>query len=129
VGRQPIPPPAQEQLTQKIADATPSSSSSSTTQSLNKETGIPIVMMYGEHDWMDIAGGFAAEQKLKEEKAKALKTASEEERKRENGSAKVVVIKKAGHHVYLDGWEEFNEVMREEMEETARQTKKYNGKL
>ena len=129
VGRQPIPPPAQEQLTQKIADATPSSSSSSTKQSLNKETGIPIVMMYGEHDWMDIAGGFAAEQKLKEEKAKALKTASEEERKRENGSAKVVVIKKAGHHVYLDGWEEFNEVMREEMEETARQTKKYNGNL
>lgn len=129
VGRQPIPPPGQEQPTQKITDATPSSSSSSTFHSLSKETGIPIVMMYGEHDWMDIAGGFAAEQKLKEEKAKVLKTASEEERKRENGSAKVVVIKKAGHHVYLDGWEEFNEIMREEMEETARQTKKYNGKL
>jgi cardiolipin-specific phospholipase len=129
VGRQPIPPPAQEQLTQRTAQATPSSSPSPTPKSLNKETGIPIVMMYGEHDWMDIAGGFAAEQKLKEEKAKALKVASEEERKRENGSAKVVVIKKAGHHVYLDGWEEFNEVMREEMEETARQTKKYNGKL
>jgi cardiolipin-specific phospholipase len=86
-------------------------------------------MMYGENDWMDIAGGFAAEQKLKEEKAKALKTATEEERKAENGSAKVLIIKKAGHHVYLDGWEEFNEVMREEMEETARQTKKANGKL
>jgi cardiolipin-specific phospholipase len=86
-------------------------------------------MMYGENDWMDIAGGYAAEQKLKEEKEKALKTATEEERKRENGSAKVLIIKKAGHHVYLDVWEEFNEVMREEMEETARQTKKREGKL
>jgi cardiolipin-specific phospholipase len=85
--------------------------------------------MYGENDWMDIAGGFAAEQRLKEEKAKILKSATEEEKKRENGSAKVLVIKKAGHHVYLDGWEEFNEVMREEMEETSRQTKKSNGKL
>jgi len=126
VGRQPIQSPAQ--LPQK-ADDTASSSSSPTTQSLKRETGIPIVMMYGENDWMDIAGGFAAEQRLKEEKAKVLKSATEEEKKRENGSAKVLVIKKAGHHVYLDGWEEFNEVMREEMEETSRQTKKSNGKL
>ena len=129
VGRQPLPSLAQSQLTQKIADAKPSTSSSSTSQTLVKETGIPIVMMYGENDWMDIAGGFAAEQKLKEEKEKTLKTATEEEKKRENGSAKVLIIKKAGHHVYLDGWEEFNEVMRKEMEETARQTKKREGKL
>ena len=86
-------------------------------------------MMYGENDWMDIAGGFAAEQKLKEEKERILKAASAEERKAENGSAKVLIIKKAGHHVYLDGWEEFNEVMREEMEETKRESKKANGKL
>jgi len=58
-----------------------------------------------------------------------LKTATQEEKKRENGSAKVVIIKKAGHHLYLDGWEEFNEVMRAEMEETARQTKKREGKV
>jgi len=129
VGRQPLPSPAQSQLTQKIADATPAASSSSPNPPLTKETGIPIVMMYGENDWMDIAGGYAAEQKLKEEKEKALKMATAEEKKRENGSAKVLIIKKAGHHVYLDGWEEFNEVMREEMEETARQTKKREGKL
>jgi cardiolipin-specific phospholipase len=120
VGRQNLPPPG---------PASSSTSSLSSSKSVTKETGIPIVMMYGEHDWMDIAGGFAAEQKLKEEKAKALKLASEEERRRENGSAKVLIIQKAGHHVYLDGWEEFNEVMRKEMEETSRQTKKEKSNL
>lgn len=111
VGRQPLPSAAQ-QAPQKIADGNPSVPSPSTNQTLTKETGIPVVMMYGENDWMDIAGGYAAEQKLKEEKEKALKTATEEEKKLENGSAKVLIVKKAGHHVYLDGWEEFNEVMR-----------------
>lgn len=86
-------------------------------------------MMYGENDWMDIAGGYAAEQKMKEEKAKALKAATDEEKKNENGSAKVVIIQKAGHHLYLDGWEQFNEVMREEMEETKKHTKKLLGLL
>ena len=75
---------------------------------------------------MDIAGGYAAEQKLKEEKAKALKLATPEEKRNENGSAKVVVIQKAGHHVYLDGWEQFNEVMRKEMEETSKYTIQQN---
>ena len=85
-----------------------------------RESGVPVVMMYGENDWMDIAGGYAAEQKLKEEKQKALQNATDDERKREAGEAKVLIIKKAGHHVYLDGWQEFNDVMLEEMKETRR---------
>lgn len=121
VGRQPLPSPTQQSA------STSSSSLSSAAKTLTKETGIPVVLMYGENDWMDVAGGYAAEQKLKEEKAKALMTASAEEKKNENGSAKVLIIQKAGHHLYLDGWEQFNEVMREEMEETRRHTKNFRG--
>jgi cardiolipin-specific phospholipase len=108
VGRQPIPSPSQ---------------SADTTVTQMKEMGIPVVLMYGENDWMDIGGGYAAEQKLKEEKEKATKGLSKLEKEKDNGSAKVLIIKKAGHHLYLEGDEEFNEVMRAEMEETSRYEK------
>jgi cardiolipin-specific phospholipase len=68
-----------------------------------RETGLPVVLMYGEHDWMDVAGGFAAEQKMKDEKERILKGKSREVVERDQGDAKVVIIRKAGHHVYLDG--------------------------
>ncbi|KAI9778978.1 MAG: hypothetical protein M1839_007789 [Geoglossum umbratile] len=111
VGRQIILPP-------QSGDSPPQSATESV-----KENGIPIVLMYGENDWMDIAGGFAAEQKIIDEKERTLKSASKEERKWDNGDAKVVIIKKAGHHVYLDGWEEFNQVMSEEMQDVVRREK------
>ena len=63
-----------------------------------RENGIPIVLMYGENDWMDVAGGYAAAQKIEEEKAKILETASTVEKNADNGSAKVLIIEKAGHH-------------------------------
>ncbi|KAI0419316.1 Alpha/Beta hydrolase protein [Xylaria grammica] len=87
-----------------------------------KETGLPIVFMYGENDWVDVAGGLAAEEKLKESKAKILSQASDEEKQRENGSCKVIVVTKAGHHLYLDNPDEFNNYITKELNETREQT-------
>ena len=92
-----------------------------------RETGVPVVLMYGEHDWMDVQGGHASADKLREEKRRALATASESEKAREDGDVKVVVIGKAGHHVYLDGAEEFNQVVLEEMKDVERRRKRLEG--
>lgn len=83
-----------------------------------KETGFPVVFMYGDSDWMDVAGGFASEEKIKSRAEKALMEGSEAERQDENGSAKVIVVRKAGHHLYLDNADEFNQYLRKELEET-----------
>jgi cardiolipin-specific phospholipase len=76
--------------------------------------------MYGENDWMDVAGGYAAQEKIKVERERALQGKSDAEKKEDRGEAKVIIINKAGHHVYLDGWEQFNQVMLEEMEDVRR---------
>ncbi|KAB8232238.1 putative alpha/beta hydrolase [Aspergillus alliaceus] len=99
-------------------------SSSSSPTSVKRESGLPILFMYGDHDWMDVKGGIAAKAKLDEEKRRVLQNATIEEREADNGSAKVVVIKNSGHHVYLDGWEEFNRLVLSEMEEVDRKAGK-----
>ncbi|KAK3353623.1 Alpha/Beta hydrolase protein [Lasiosphaeria hispida] len=86
-----------------------------------RETGFPIVFMYGDNDWMDVAGGFAAEEEVKQRIVKALLNGTEEEKRREGGSAKVVIVSKAGHHLYIDNADEFNAYVRKEMEETRAQ--------
>ena len=91
-----------------------------TPEKRHREPGIPVVFLYGENDWMDVGGGHDSQKKLKEEQQKFLATATDEEKKKDNGSSKVVVIKKAGHHVYLDGWEEFNSVVLKELEDVRR---------
>ncbi|KAL1858892.1 hypothetical protein Daus18300_009761 [Diaporthe australafricana] len=83
-----------------------------------RETGFPIVLMYGDGDWMDVAGGFAAEEKIKARAEKALMEGTDLERKDENGSARVIVVRKAGHHLYLDNPDEFNKYIVKELEET-----------
>jgi cardiolipin-specific phospholipase len=87
------------------------------------ENGVPVVLMYGENDWMDVKGGYAAKKKIDAEREKALKGKSEEERDADEGGAKVVIIKKAGHHVYLDSPDHFNDVMMREMKDVEERTK------
>jgi len=69
---------------------------------------------------MDVKGGYAAADAMNAERQKALANASEEDRRNDRGSAKVVIIKGAGHHVYLDNAEMFNDVMVREMEDVRR---------
>ncbi|KAE8134096.1 Alpha/Beta hydrolase protein [Aspergillus pseudotamarii] len=99
-------------------------SGSSLSTSAKRENGLPIVFMYGDHDWMDVKGGMAAKAKLDEEKRRVLQNATPEQREADHGSAKVVVIKNSGHHVYLDGWEEFNSLVLSEMEDVGRKDAK-----
>ncbi|UNI21615.1 hypothetical protein JDV02_007591 [Purpureocillium takamizusanense] len=114
IGRQPLPPPS------AAKDSSDGDRPAPRTSSLAKETGIPVVFMYGENDWMDVAGGLAAAEKLKEARARALSHATAEEKRSENGSARVVVVPKAGHHLYLDNPDDFNRVLREEVEATMK---------
>lgn len=107
-----------------IADPEPGATNGGAAAERPRENGIPVVFMYGDHDWMDVAGGFAAEERMKEEKRLALKGKSREEREKDNGSAKVVIIQKAGHHVYLDNPEEFNKVMQRELADVERRKEK-----
>lgn len=119
VGRQPLPLPVSSS-----SSSSPPPSSSDHSAPTSKETGIPIVFMYGENDWMDVAGGLAAEQKLKDTQAQVLRHATDEEKRNERGSVKVVIVPKAGHHLYLDNADYFNELLRKEMEETKAQGEK-----
>lgn len=89
-----------------------------------RETGIPVVLMYGENDWMDVAGGYAAEERIKREKKKVLAQATEEEKRQENGDVKVTVIRKAGHHLYLEGYEQFNDEILGEMRDVETRQKR-----
>ncbi|KAF8461691.1 Alpha/Beta hydrolase protein, partial [Kalaharituber pfeilii] len=82
------------------------------------KVGIPTVLMYGEVDWMDVAGGYAAEEAIRQQGVRRDGDGTEpREGEPGGGEAKVLIVKGAGHHVYLDGWEEFNEMIVREMED------------
>lgn len=125
IGRQVIRPNSPAAITSP-SNPTPATSTtlSTTGSSSQKENGIPVVFMYGDHDWMDVAGGFAAKEKLDEAKRQALKDATPEQRAADKGSAKVIVVKNAGHHLYLEADEEFNKVVLEEMKDVREEAAK-----
>lgn len=101
--------------------------STGSTKGASNGDGVPVVLIYGKNGWMDVSGGYAAKDKIEAEREKALKGKSREERVKDHGGAKVVIIKGAGHHVYLDGWEEFNEVMLAEMEDVRKREEGHKG--
>ncbi|KAL3478758.1 Alpha/Beta hydrolase protein [Aspergillus californicus] len=112
LGRQLLPTPIQSLSTNNDA--------ANAQNSTRRENGLPVVFMYGDHDWMDYRGGQEATAKILKEKRRILENATPEEREADNGSAKVVMIKDSGHHVYLDGWQQFNKSVLSEMEDVAR---------
>ncbi|KAF9883134.1 hypothetical protein FE257_004054 [Aspergillus nanangensis] len=120
LGRQMLQPPTPLPMEQGGENAATPNASNDIQSSTRRENGLPVVFMYGDHDWMDVKGGMASKAKIEEEKRRVLQNATPEEREADNGSAKVVVIKRSGHHVYLDGWEEFNSTILAEMEDVAR---------
>jgi len=84
-----------------------------------KENGVPVVFMYGDGDWMDKKGGYAGMEELAEAKKKAQDEQASNKRP-DQSTSKVLIVKGAGHHLYLDGYEEFNQMMGEEMKDVER---------
>ena len=100
------------------------------------KVNIPTVLMYGEVDWMDVAGGYAAVEAIRSEgvrrdkdgwlggkdwigdrKERERRGGEAREGRKGGGEAKVLIVAGAGHHVYLDGWREFNDMITREMED------------
>jgi len=84
-----------------------------------KENGVPVVFMYGDGDWMDKKGGYAGMEELAEAKKRAQDEQASNNRP-DQSTSKVLIVKGAGHHLYLDGYEEFNQMMGEEMKDVER---------
>ena len=129
VGRQFLEPhasPSPDNASSKDASSSVKTGADATAARI-RETGVPVVLMYGENDWMDVKGGHASVEIMNAEKQKALQNASERERKLENGDYKVIITRKAGHHVYLDGHEQFNNDMLNEMRDVETRQKRLAG--
>ncbi|THH03307.1 hypothetical protein EW145_g6357, partial [Phellinidium pouzarii] len=61
---------------------------------------IPVVFVYGSHDWMDAEGGTKSIERL---------------RAAGNRNASIYIVDRAGHHVYLDNPDAVNELLLKEL--------------
>lgn len=109
--------------------------------------GVPTVFMYGDMDWMDVAGGYAAEHSIRDTKIESKEgqkwyTGGSEWRGDDprvfggagrkltgevecKGEAKVLVVENSGHHLYVDNYKQFNEMIRNELKDVERRTERY----
>lgn len=61
---------------------------------------IPLAFFYGDHDWMDIDGGYGAQKVLQEAG---------------NSNVQVHCIPRAGHHLYLDNAPVLNKLLQQDL--------------
>jgi cardiolipin-specific phospholipase len=62
---------------------------------------IPVTFVYGDHDWMDPAGGYDSVEQL---------------RQAGNGQGRMYIVPNAGHHVYLDNPKAVNDLLVKELD-------------
>lgn len=62
---------------------------------------IPVTFVYGDHDWMDPAGGHQSVENL---------------RKAGNGQGRMYITPHSGHHVYLDNAKAVNDLLVKELD-------------
>ncbi|KAF9534366.1 Alpha/Beta hydrolase protein [Crepidotus variabilis] len=85
---------------------------------------IDVTFVYGEHDWMDPVGGFESLEKLRRVRVtKGLGSNGHNIKGGEGGDeddpqlkARMYIVEKAGHHVYLDNQKVVDELIRRELE-------------
>ncbi|EJU06173.1 alpha/beta-hydrolase [Dacryopinax primogenitus] len=65
-----------------------------------RDIRVPVAFVYGDHDWMDPAGGLGSVERLREAG---------------NDQARMYIIQNAGHHVYLDNADAVNQLMVDEL--------------
>lgn len=72
------------------------------------DRNLEIVFMYGDNDWMDSKAGKQASTALKQDGRKSRHK----------------IVSNAGHHLYLDNFDEFNEYMEGVLKDTERESEK-----
>jgi len=101
--------------------------------------GVPSVWMYGSEDWMSVEGGYAAVEKIQNARIETIDgkpvgsyvggSEWRGDKRGYGGEAKILIVQKAGHHLYLDGHAEFNSMIVKEMEDVEVREEMRNSRL